>query len=96
MVKAVARWSSRYTVFQLSGEVEGSVVRPEPVVSERRFAEIADFTGMVRANDVPGQTGVSPPKEPVSFVMKNDAELVAGRVGPSVAWLSSFSLAVAV
>ncbi|MDA8532018.1 hypothetical protein N9K45_00165 [bacterium] len=83
---------SRYTVFQLSGEVEGiGGVRPEPVVSERRFAEVADFHSVwCEPMMSPDRPVFLPPKEPVSFVMKNDAELVAGRV-VAIRALSSFS-----
>ena len=71
-----------YTVFTLQGEVEGiGGVRPEPVVSERRFAEIADFHAVwCEPIMSPDRPVFLPPKEPVSFVMKNDAELVAARV----------------
>ena len=81
LVKVIILWS-RYTVFQLSGEVEGiGGVRPEPVTSERRFAEIADFHSVwCEPLMSPDRPVFLPPKEPVSFVMKNDAELVAGRV----------------
>ena len=81
-IAAATFFERTYTVFTLQGEVEGlGGVRPEPVVSERRFAEIADFHAVwCEPIMSPDRPVFLPPKEPVSFVMKNDADLVAARV----------------
>ena len=81
-IEATTFFERTYTVFQLEGEAEGiGGVRPDPVMTERRFAEIVDFhEAWCEPMMSPDRPVFLPPKEPVSFVMKNDAEVVADRV----------------
>jgi hypothetical protein len=76
----VLNWYERpFTLFQIEAKVAG--IGAAPISSERRFNEVADFhTTWVEPLMAPDRPVFLPPKEPVSFVMKNDANLVSSRV----------------
>jgi hypothetical protein len=78
-IEAQTFFERTYTVYSIEGGVGGP--NSPPVKSERRFAEVADFHAVwCEPLMSPDRPVFLPPKEPVSFVMKNDADLVAGRI----------------
>ena len=76
----VSNWYERpYTLYQLEASVDGPSAAP--ITSERRFNEVADFHATwVEPLMSPDRPVFLPPKEPVSFVMKNDTDIVSSRV----------------